>query len=140
MDQEFAQFDALESAIREAGEADRAGVFAQTHLDARALLKQPVPGIVIRPVWVRRLGAIAAVLAVAVGVWTWMFVDQIGKLRTRANPWIEVVNGNAAEPATLARLTGPAVASSESSNDFDADGDLDLADYRTFQLQFGVTR
>jgi len=139
MDREFAQFEALESAIREFGEADRAGVFGRTRVDARALTQSPVPANVIRPAWLRRLSSVAAVLLIACGVWGWMFVDQIGKLRSRANPGL-VINPPPTRPAILAHLTGPSVASAETSDDFDADGDLDLADYRTFQLQYSVTR
>ena len=134
MDREFAQFDGLESASREFGEAERAGVFARTRVDARAVLRQPVSTPTIHPIGVRRLGSIATVQVIAVGVWSWMFVDQIGKLRERANSVV------AAKPGILAHLTGPAVASTEAYDDFDADGDLDLADYRSFQLQFGVSR
>lgn len=133
MDREFAQFEGLESAIRESGEAERAGVFARTRVDARGLLRRSVSAATVYPIWVRRLKSIAAVLVIAAGVWSFMFVDQLGKLRHRATPVASV---------KLVSLTGPAVASSQPVRelDADADGDLDLADYRAFQLQFGVTR
>lgn len=143
MDREFAQFERLESSLRELREADRAGVLERTRVDAQALFTRPV---FARPVASRtnrllmyRVGSIAAVLLVAFTVWSVMFIGQVRHLQGRAHM---VANTGTNERPFFAKLTGPsvAVAGSKNPNDFDGDGDLDLADIRTFQLQFAVNR
>lgn len=137
MDHEFAQFERLESSLRELGEADRAGLFGRTGVDTKSLFVRPVVARVNR-LFVYRVGSIAAVLLVALTVWGFMFVGQVRQLRDRAR----IVTSNGTHEPFYAQLTGPTVAQAgtKNPNDFDGDGDLDLADIRTFQLRFAVNR
>jgi len=136
MDREFAQFERLESSLRELGEAERVGVFGRTRVDANAMFARPVVARSNR-VFMFRVGSIAAVLLVALTVWSVMFVGQVRHLQDRAR----MVTANGTDGPFYAKLTGPAVAvATKNPNDFDGDGDLDLADIRTFQLQFAVNR
>lgn len=136
MDKEFAQFERLEASLGELAAADRAGVFARTSLDTAAMFARPVAA---RRILLYRVGSIAAVLLVAVTVWSVMFVGQVRRVQNQS--LMVTVRGTDGRPF-YAELTGPAmaIASNRSPNDFDGDGDLDLADLRTFQLQFSVNR
>lgn len=138
MDREFAQFERLESGLREVSEADRVGVFARTRVDATALFARPVVARSNR-LLMFRVGSIAAVLLVALTVWGFMFVGQVRHLQDRAR--LVTISGTNEQPF-YAKLTGPSVAQAGLKNpdDFDGDGDLDLADVSRFQLRFGVNR
>jgi len=132
MNDDSGKLNPIETALGELAEAQRARVFHATRVDASALLAAPTSG----PWWnrSRRTGtvirglAIAAVLALAVGVWGWMFAQELGSLRPPAG----------CEGKFQDCLTGPLAqaGSARGSYDHDSDGDVDLRDIRELQNSY----
>ena len=133
--------DSIEASLIELSEAGRAGVFRRTNLPKREA-PDFAPTTVRFPVRsVRRL-AIAAVLVLAAGVWTMMFRSNLTTLqnRSRLAETVQLAGGSASE-ASLARcIAGPSgtIDPTCGAADFDGDGDVDLADYRSFQTSYAV--
>jgi len=143
MTREDHHHEAIESALAELAAAERGGVFRNTPVDAAGLLKQsqrrPTGGRLSWPRW----AAIAAVVALAVGVWSFMFSSQLRQLRNARNPAAVAQPGHRlAEAASISDaafvscFTGPGerVATSCVPCDYDADADVDLADFGRHQL------
>jgi hypothetical protein len=139
MDRGIEPLEAVETALQELDTAERAGVFHRTHVDPDAMW-QPAPSVRrLGPRrWYLRGGAIAAVLAVAVSTWAWMFASQIRTLRDQAALASKVrpATGAMAIGSILDCLGGPHQPASAECvvYDFDADRDVDLLDYRSAEL------
>ena len=145
MGDERSQLDPVENRLVELRAAEEAGVFNRTELDAEALLRG---GLAARPAFHWRFAlrwvAMAAAVALAVGVWSTMFASKIGEGR----------GGHAALPVTQADtgkangefigcFAGPSERRAKDcrSYDYDSDGDVDLADFRAYQVAYaGPTR
>jgi hypothetical protein len=142
------QIDPIEAELAELSDAERLGVFRATSTD-RAWLAATDPAFTThRPGWVGqvtrgRMAAVAALLAVAFGVWGLMFRHQLADLREQARlvPVRLVDSASVRFPAVLACLRGPISASGEGcpEGDLDGDGDVDLADYRALQVAYVST-
>jgi hypothetical protein len=117
----------LESSLLELRQAENAGVFRPTRVDARQLMRSGPP---------RRLAirwAAAAALLLAVGtVWTTMFYMNLTKLRDGRG------GGALASVSITDCLAGPRGSQPGHclAYDLDADGDVDLADLGSFQLAY----
>ena len=142
------RLDALEEALVTLHAMEAARVFDPTPFDAEALVT--APKVRALPVTRRRIGLIwvpfAAAAVLAVGVWSWMFQSQLSSLRLagQINPSEVIVGGPASgESGCAGNFTdcfgGPhpeALARCESC-DYDADGDVDMFDYRAYQATYG---
>lgn len=131
------QLEPIETMLVELAEAERAGVFHTTAAPSIPVVERPLKTLLFRP---RVALPIAACLAVAVGSWTLMFRYQIASLRARNAESAPVVA--LASHTPIARcLTGPTRpedADGCDENDIDADGDIDLADFRAQQIALAV--
>ncbi len=130
------QLDGVEDAMLELTAARQAGLFSETSVDADMLLRQPAAPSRLRGLF--RLMPVAAALAMAVGVGSWMFT---GKPMVPSIPGgTEIVANSPDSPCDgrfLHCFSGPseAVLASCSTHDYDSDGDVDLADFGTFQAR-----
>lgn len=133
-----AHFERLESALGELDEAERAGVFASTQVDVRELLCTERAKPALYTLWDHRWASIAAVLLVAVTVWGLMFAGQLRQIRSRGIPTGAVILASASpcNGTFSGCVTGPTrtPASPCGGFDYDRDGDVDLFDIRTYQL------
>ncbi len=143
------QLDPIEDALLELKAAERAGLFAATRIDAEGLVRaDPGSASLARRWTVLRWGSVAAVLALAVGLWSVMFKAQIDPVTPPSSPvsvHVASVDGVDSPDGTFyVCFSGPkndsAVASRCRTHDFDADGDVDLADFRAFQLAYADPR
>ena len=142
----FDQLDAMEASLRELAEAEQAGVFRRTRVDARSLLKA-MPAVIQAPSGLRAMRwiPIAAVLAMAATICGWIFSTQTGGIRQHPLPAVTMTATAAGGcDGTFFRcLTGPSgtVASGCGIHDYNADGHVDMVDARTYQLNCnGITR
>ena len=131
--------DPIEATLAELGEAEMAGLFRRTHVDARALLRSAsavTPARSTRLTW-RRL-SIAAVLAMAATISGWLFSSRSADVGRHSLP-----SGTLTASATVGCdgtfyrcLSGPNGALSDGclAYDYDHDGDIDLVDASTYQL------
>ena len=136
MTSEPRQLDSIEDALFELDAAERAGVFERSSVDARQLLRQPEP-VGWRGRAVRFVSA-AAVIAMAVGVWGWVYSLQWSQLRERTGASV-VAELSAAGPGRFYEcFQGPTgtIRSSCRECDYDADGDVDLVDFGVYQLAY----
>lgn len=133
------EFDAL---LREAFEAERAGVFGRTPLDAGRLMANP-SGSPMRGYRFILAGLpIAASLALFLGMaMFWKAGGKTGGAFPNSNASLSGQNGGAAERCeTLENLracfSGPGLFAKTDCScvDFDADGDVDLHDYGMFRI------
>jgi hypothetical protein len=122
--------DVIEAALLELKAAEAAGVFARTGVDGRRILAvDPEPADDTQstrwsaPRTVGRWLPIAAAVALAIGVWSWMFSAEVGTVHGRN--FQKCFGGPTA--SALAECN---------QHDYDADGDVDLVDFRAFQLAF----
>lgn len=137
----------IEKGLRELTSAERAGVFRRTPVEATALLASG-DADTGRPMWARWLPrvipAAAAAVALAVGLGSWMFTLELRSIRERQSALLSAKPAAAAvDPSAFARcFSGPAASVSMAcrDNDFDADGDVDMADFGAFQLTFERSR
>jgi hypothetical protein len=131
------KLDPIEDALLELDAAERARVFERSSVEARQLLRQPGPvGWRGRAV---RLVSAAAVIAIAVGIWGWVYSLQWSHLRERTGA--SVVAGLSADGAGgrfYECFQGPTgmLGSACRECDYDADGDVDLADFGAYQLAY----
>ena len=119
--------DPVEEALLELDATERAHLFKLTSADTRRLLESPTgqASTGSRRIALRWL-PVAAAVVIAVGVWSWAFrVEPLASAR-----------------ATISDcLTGPdeVVAVTCRGYDSDADGDVDLADFHSYQVAFAGT-
>jgi len=139
MIEDFNKLDPIEELLRELADAECADFFRKTRVDARSLLRATYavhrgPRVLRKMGWV----SIAAVLGMAATICAWIFTTGTGKTRHLPFP-----SGTMTASATgrcdgtfFACLTGPngTPQSGCRSYDYDADGDIDLVDARTYQL------
>jgi hypothetical protein len=146
MDTEPRKLDPVEMALLELDGAERARMFERTRVDVDGLLaeRMPVSSLKLSRTALRLL-PVAAAVALAVGVGSWMFSVKLAELREGR----VVLSGFVADAAapSLGRFhecfKGPTdvLPAACREQDFDADGDVDLADFGAFQLAYAqVTR
>lgn len=134
--------DPVEDALLAHDDADRAGVFRVTPVNADDLFGGPV--VVRSPRLVFRAGvAVAATIVLAVGVWSWLFQMELSRLRSAAITGNSVALQSDALPvrcdACISEcVTGPVPNKPADCDryDYDADGDVDLADFSRYQLAY----
>ncbi len=137
------KLDPIEQALLELEAAQHDRVFVPTRVDAVSR----VPGQVERkPIEARRHAlrwiSAAAAVALAFGVWSWTSPMGVGTFDRGdaasgvAQPAAGRVESSGCDGSFLRCFMGPSqrVASSCLTHDYDADGDVDLADYRVFLL------
>ncbi len=134
------QLDPLEAALHEAELAERAGVFRATRLDAPSLALQAGSDGPRRRRGMLRWAAVAALVVITVSVWGGMFASQIAQLRARSRG-TTILQVASAESISSC-LAGPAEALSAACRafDYDADGDVDMADVSSYQLAYATPR
>ncbi len=130
------QLDGVEDAMLELTAARQAGLFSQTRVNADLLLRQPAAPSRLRGLF--RLMPVAAALAMAVGVGSWMFNGQPA-VSPMAGVVVPVADSaeNPCDGRFLHCFSGPSevVLASCNVHDYDLDGDVDLADFGTFQAR-----
>ncbi|MBN1511495.1 MAG: hypothetical protein JXB13_05730 [Phycisphaerae bacterium] len=148
--------DWLERLMAEAAQAERAGVFQATEIEAASLLSRPA----VRPSWFRRhqhalvglpVAACLAFVAVlgtlhygAPGTFTQVVINSpTGENNMTSDTSVAV--GHRTADVLMSCFSGPGrefVSTECVTADFDSDGDVDLADFRAFQLAeaFGPIR
>lgn len=141
--------DTLEEALGELHTASRAGVFEQTPVDTRQLLDTS-----LAPTWVSMLRRarvwvpLAAAAVLAIGVWGAMFSHQIASIRSRQQFLDRGTSSAGSAVGDTISVTfagcqagpGVVVLSGCRTHDYDADGDVDLADFGTYQLAYAASR
>jgi len=144
------KYDQLEQALAELVDVERAGVFRPTRLDARGLLAHG--SAPVRPAWLkwgRHWAALAAMLGIAVVVWSSMFKMQFDQISSGRNQSVvtTALDGQAPRAAQsgcsgdflncfngpLANGTTTLAMASCQTFDFDLDGDIDMLDMQTYQ-------
>ncbi len=141
----FDQLDPMENSLRELAEAERADLFRRTRVDARSLIRAArafnnEPWVLRRVRWI----SIAAMLGMAATMSGWAFIARTGSPRLTSIPIGTMASAtNGCDGSFSGCLTGPngTLPSSCHGYDYDADGDIDLLDARTYQLNCnGTTR
>jgi len=139
------ELDSVESLLSELKLAERAGVFGQTRLNAAEALRHPLTPshAPLRFPRNRAVLAVAAVVALAFTVWTWMFVAQINDVRARRGVGAGLGQELVGQPSgrfSVDCITGPRddVDDPCLENDLDTDGRVTLADFQQFQLKPGL--
>ena len=134
--------DPIEDAIAELNAAERAGVFNRSPIEAHELLAADrVPDWARSPRALLRLWPVAAVVGLAAVVWSWMFYAEITDLRQRSMLLANASRSHAAEEyapfnTCFRGPRGQSVGGDCRPHDLDTDGDVDLADFRNFQLAY----
>ena len=128
------QLDPMEQGLKEMRAADSAGVFRTTGVDAHALLRHAPDSSPAhsRIFAVRRLAVAAAVL-IAVSVFGWVFSRQGAETPS------QFIGTELVAAASFSDcVAGPADAAVAGCDpyDYDADGDVDLADISSHQLAY----
>ena len=137
------EFDRL---MLETAEAERAGVFERTPVDAESLLAEPVPAGPAH--WYRHVLVglpLAACIAMFFGVATlWWAGSEGGDALINGPAAVPAFNGTATSPVERCRnvenlrncFGGPGILVDSECRcvDFDEDGDVDLRDMGAFQL------
>ncbi len=143
MTNERNELETLEKALLELDAAERASLFQRTSLDTQRLLaRSPQPERAAAWRLALRLLPVAAVVAITIGVWSWMFTHEPSALRgpnTVATAPADAYGGS--DGSFYECFGGPSEAPATGCReyDYDADGDVDLADFGTFQLAFADT-
>lgn len=142
---QFHELDPIEGSLRDLADAERAELFRRTRVDARSLLYSTpttdrAPLVLRKTRWV----SIAAVLAFAATICGWFFTTGNLMPRERRIPggMVAIARGSC-DGAFFGCLTGPNGTPETGciTYDYDADGDVDLVDARTHQLNCnGITR
>jgi hypothetical protein len=120
------ELNPVERALLELDEAERAGVFSPTPLCANRHGARPL--FQSFRFWV----PFAAAAALAISGWTTMFLVEINSIRAKRTGVLTSGNVNPGESVAFADcLSGPGrdLALRCMVYDFDADGDVDLADF-----------
>ncbi len=131
--------DPVEQTLVELRAAERAGVFQPTRVQAPAFMRAGGTG---KAMGSRRLAtrllAVAAVLLLAVTVWTGMFQHELGKLRDQRNSMVAgVAPGDAGSMSFADCMSGPSMTEIPEAcleHDHNRDGFVDLQDYGVLQL------
>ena len=137
------RLDAVEDALLELDAAEKASVFQRTELDAGWLLTAGVQPQRSGSRWVAlRILAAAASVAIAVGLLSSTFTserDEMRPLGRVAKAPVEAYDGG--EGGFYGCFGGPneGVLTDCRAHDYDADGDVDLADFSAFQLALADT-
>ena len=135
--------DSIEASLSELEDAERAGVFGRTPLSRREAWKDE-PATVLFPLRTVRRLAIAAVIALAVGVSSLMFQKNLSSLRDRSRMagTVRVADRGTVQASIAQCLGGPRESIDPACGevDFDGDGDVDLADFRSFQVSYAAQR
>lgn len=139
MDNDREHLDAVERALIELRAAERAGVFQPTRVQAPALMGAAAArGSKISRRLAMRLLGVAAVLMLAVTVWTAMFQRELGRLRDQRNSMVAGVAPQGAGSMSFADcMSGPSMTQLSKGclgHDRNGDGSVDLQDYGTLQL------
>ena len=134
------QLDPIEKALRELGFAEQARLFQPTCVDANQLFQAsqdagPPSRRVARFWW----SAVAAAVVLAVGVSSWLFQAELSAVRDRsmlASREAVTNPGDCRDWSILGCVSGPSQVASAAcvAHDYDTDGDVDLADFRTYEL------
>lgn len=140
MSTESARPNSIESALAELSAAESAGVFSQTPVDVTVLVNagaEPTPILLrLRPAhWL----SAAAVFLLAMGVWSMMFHRELSDIRSQRAYIAALVQ--AADYGAFHRcIQGPvgSLVNPCDDHDYDADGDVDLADFRRFQIAYAT--
>ncbi len=132
------QLEAIEGALIELDAAEKAGVFGRTRVSAKALLLGRASTSPRYPRWLasRTVLPVAAAVAMAIGVSSWMFTSQLNVPGNGgAGDHIVVVDAGRCSGDFFGCLTGPGSLGSSGCQtyDYDSDGDVDLADYGSHQ-------
>lgn len=135
------KLDPVEEALLELDAAEKAGLFRRSRVETRRLLRRPGPS---KLVWFGvRLVPAAAAVAIAVGAWSWMYRARMAELTGRIGVTDVVAEAPVVSPGEFYEcFDGPkgALRLSCRNNDYDADGDVDLADFGAYQLAYaGMT-
>lgn len=142
MKSEQHDIDPIETALSELDAAERAGVFRRTPVELRDLQHAHVTASDARPQWLTlRLWPVAAAIVLAIGVSSWMFAGELAELRrqSRMASTTHPVETGGAYVAFNTCFNGPTNDRDNAGcvgQDFDADGDVDLADFRNYQLAY----
>ena len=140
--------DPMELSLQELESARQAGLFDQTRIDTRDVLQTAGHAA---PLW-RRLPvglliSAAASLILAVGIGSYLFYSEIESIRyqrTTAGPALSVDSSPIdCDGDFFSCVTGPSqiVMGGCHRFDYDLDGDVDLTDFRSYQLSCnGITR
>jgi hypothetical protein len=138
MTDDLRQLDGVEETLLELDTAETAGLFRRTRIDAGRLVARSAPvgrGRSVR-LALRVIPAAAAVV-IAVGAGMWMFRAEPDSIRGRDAATTSVAA--ASDPCDISFplcLKGPGegVLGKCLPHDYDSDGDVDLADFRSYQL------
>ena len=137
------ELENLEKALLELDAAEKAGLFQSTSLDPQRLLAHSLPpqrAAAWRLAW--RLLPVAALVALAIGLWSWMFTQGPGARRTPNAVATGLAGAYGGGDGSFYQCFGgpnEAAARGCREHDYDADGDVDLADFGTFQLALADT-
>jgi len=136
--------DPIEALLREAAAAEEAGVFRGTELNAERLLREsasaPVPlGVTIGRKWI----PVAAAIVIAAILWPVLYSMEFSDIREKARlAQQDAGNGDAVVLASHISgcVAGPDAGGGQPCHDYDydADGDIDLADFSRYQLAYVV--
>ncbi len=139
MENDREHLDAVEQTLVELRAAERAGVFQPTRVQSPTFMPARVAGKAMGSRrLVMRLVAVAAVLMLAVTVWTGMFQRELGKLRDQRDSMVAgVAPGDAGSMSFADCMSGPSVTEVPEAcleYDHNSDGFVDLQDYGVLQL------
>jgi len=131
MRDEMQPLHSIQAGLEELSAAERAGVFAPTRVDTRAMMA--APSWSLRSVY--RWASAAAVVALATGLWAWRVSNDqpngpgSGPLLAHAT--------NPCDGSLSNCMTGPRHVLGTKCDifDYDEDGDIDMLDVRTHQLK-----
>ena len=151
MDPQSQRPGTIEDMLRELREAEAAGVFRRANVQADRLLADDQHESPPKPlIFALRRPAVAvtaaAVLLITAGVWIGMFRRQINDLRMRANSTnvvdsdsTRLVSSSGSFQRCVQGPSGTPLDQTCRMHDYDADGDVDLADFRAYQLAYADT-
>lgn len=129
-------YDSFETTLIRVEAAEKARVFSPTPIDPVALLRTPKTMTGIR--FARQLKfalPFAAAAMLVMGVWGAMWNSQLGRLRDHKVVLTYSVVENDCDGSFLKCFNGLDHAKTACRTfDYDRDGDVDLADYRTYQV------
>jgi hypothetical protein len=131
MPHEVQPLQSIEAGLRELSDAERAGVFAPTRVDARVLLATPAS--LSRSIY--RLASMAAVVALGAGLWVWYASNH--DPGAPATGSILAYASSPCDGSLAGCMTGPRHALGTKCDvfDYDEDGDIDMFDVRAHQLK-----